>query len=248
MQRQHERYRQLQLCGLLMTVLLWGCATDPVAETAPTSPPPSPSPEAAPEPQRTDLPQRPEEPTTTSPEVPLTVKAGEPVTEAALWEKLQQPQDTLYVVLLRHALAPGTGDPDNFQLDDCTTQRNLSDEGRSQAERIGQTFRDRGVDVSQVLSSQWCRCLETAERMNLGEVVPFPPLNSFFRDRSTAEAQTTAVHEHLAAQAETPGVIVMVTHQVNITALTDYVPRSGEAVIMQVDEQNLILHGPLQPE
>lgn len=243
MQRQLERYRLLLGCGILVITLLWGCATNSVPDTTLTSPAPSPTPDVVPEFQATQPPE-PSSKSATSPETQPVVKAAEPATEATLWEKLQQPHGTLYVVLLRHALAPGNGDPANFQLDDCTTQRNLSDEGRAQAERIGQAFRDRSVQVSQVLSSQWCRCLETAELMGLGEVVPFPPLNSFFRDRSTAEAQTEAVREHVA-QAKNPGVIIMVTHQVNITALTDYVPHSGEAVVMQVDERNLILQGPL---
>jgi phosphohistidine phosphatase SixA len=154
----------------------------------------------------------------------------------------------LYVLLLRHALAPGTGDPASFALNDCATQRNLSAEGRAQAQHIGQSLRDRGVTVRQVLSSQWCRCLETAELMAVGEVEPFPPLNSFFRDRSTADAQTAAVQDYLLSQAETPGVIVMVTHQVNIAALTEIVPRSGEAVVLQMDETTLTPLGQLLPE
>jgi hypothetical protein len=73
--------------------------------------------------------------------------------------------------------------------------------------------------------------------MALGPVEEFPALNSFFADRSTAEAQTAAVREHLLSQTDTPGVILLVTHQVNITALTDIVPRSGEAVVLAVDNE-----------
>jgi phosphohistidine phosphatase SixA len=161
---------------------------------------------------------------------------------------LQRPEETLYVLLLRHALAPGTGDPAAFRLDDCSTQRNLSEEGRDQARRIGQSLRDRGVTVRQVLSSQWCRCLETAELMAVGEVEPLPALNSFFGDRSTAGAQTAAVQDYLLTEADRPGVIIMVTHQVNITALTEIVPRSGEAVLLQVEEDTLMPLGQLMPE
>ncbi|MEM6713533.1 MAG: histidine phosphatase family protein [Cyanobacteria bacterium P01_C01_bin.147] len=171
-----------------------------------------------------------------------------PLTPDALWEQLQEPGDTLYVVLIRHALAPGTGDPTNFQLTDCTTQRNLSAAGRSQAQQIGQAFHDRHVVVQQVLSSQWCRCLETAELMDVGTVEPYPPLNSFFRDRSTAEAQITAVKQYLLSQADHPGVTIMVTHQVNITGLTDIVPQSGEAVVLQVEASELTQMGQLRPE
>ena len=212
-------------------VCLMGCTTNPAPEqTAP--PTSSPSPESALE----DTPLA---------DTPDTSDTSE---EAALWEQLRRPDNQLYAVLLRHARAPGTGDPANFQLDDCTTQRNLSEAGREQAVRIGDVFRERGVSVRQVLSSQWCRCLETAELMNLGDVKPFTPLNSFFRDNTTTAAQTAAVQDYLLTQEETPGVVIMVTHQVNITALTDYVPDSGEAVVMEVEDQALTLHGRLTPE
>lgn len=151
------------------------------------------------------------------------------------WDHLQRADERLYVVLLRHAIAPGTGDPANFRLDDCATQRNLSAAGRSQAQQIGAAFRQRNIDVVQVLSSQWCRCLETADLMVLGPVEPYPPLNSFFRDRSTATQQTAQVQAYVRNQPSR-GVIVMVTHQVNITALTDVVPGSGQAVVMTQNE------------
>ena len=187
--------------------------------------------------------------TITPPRPPdLTVMTASPaLDQAAIWQRLQQP-DQLYVVVLRHALAPGTGDPANFQIEDCTTQRNLSAEGRAQAQQIGQAFRDRGVTIRQVWSSQWCRCLDTAELMDVGPVEPLPALNSFFRDRSRAEVQNTTLKEHLWQQAEQPGVVVMVTHQVNITALTDIVPRSGEAVVIQVNDTGLTHLGQFMPE
>jgi len=78
-----------------------------------------------------------------------------------------------YVAVMRHAIAPGTGDPSNFRLGDCQTQRNLSETGRQQARRLGQLLRDRQVPVTRVLSSQWCRCLETAKLLDLGQVEPF---------------------------------------------------------------------------
>nr|WP_278002743.1 histidine phosphatase family protein [Nodosilinea sp. LEGE 06152] len=152
-----------------------------------------------------------------------------------MWDHLQRADEQLYVVLLRHAIAPGTGDPANFRLDDCATQRNLSAVGRSQAQQIGAAFRQRNIAVAQVLSSQWCRCLETAELMDLGPVEPYPPLNSFFRDRSTAASQTAQVQAYVRNQPN-QGVLVMVTHQVNITALTGVVPGSGQAVVMALNE------------
>ena len=165
--------------------------------------------------------------------------------EEKLWQTLAQADEETYVVLLRHAIAPGTGDPTNFQLDDCATQRNLSENGRQQAIAIGEAFRSRDVPVTEVLSSQWCRCLETAELMDIGPVKPFVPLNSFFQDRSTAEAQTAEVQDYVAANSDRPGVIIMVTHQVNITALSGVFPQSGSAVVVEVNEGQLDILGQL---
>ncbi|NJL47822.1 MAG: histidine phosphatase family protein [Leptolyngbyaceae cyanobacterium SM2_5_2] len=183
-----------------------------------------------------------------SPPPELNVAQPAPSSDsAAVWHQLRQADAQLYVVLLRHALAPGTGDPSNFRLGDCGTQRNLSAEGREQARQIGAAFRQQGIPVVKVLSSQWCRCLETAELMDLGPVEPFPALNSFFNDRSTATRQTTEVQTYLRQQPAR-GVIVMVTHQVNITALTDKVPASGEAVVLrQTAIGELVPVGALDP-
>jgi phosphohistidine phosphatase SixA len=152
------------------------------------------------------------------------------------------------VVLMRHAIAPGTGDPSGFKLGDCSTQRNLSDVGREQARRAGNAFRQRQIPVSQVLSSQWCRCLETAQLLNLGTVKPVPALNSFFSDRSTADIQTAQTRQLIAAHRQQDGVLVMVTHQVNITALTGIVPQSGAAVVVQAnDAGEVVVIGELEP-
>jgi phosphohistidine phosphatase SixA len=161
----------------------------------------------------------------------LLAAAGPARADEALWAALAEGG---HVALMRHAQAPGSGDPENFRLDDCSTQRNLDEAGREQARRTGQAFRDRGVTVGRVLSSQWCRCLETAELLALGEVEPFPPLNSFFGDRAQGPSQTDAVRAYLAdADVEGPS-LVMVTHQVNITALTGIFPRSGEIVVLRL--------------
>ena len=140
-----------------------------------------------------------------------------------------------HIALMRHALAPGTGDPDDFRIDDCATQRNLNGEGRAQARRIGEAFRRNGVDVDRVLSSQWCRCLETAELLTVGDVEAFPALNSFFRAREREAGQTGAVRDLLAELPLNGASLVMVTHQVNITALTGVFPRSGEIVVLKLD-------------
>jgi phosphohistidine phosphatase SixA len=152
---------------------------------------------------------------------------GQTVTE--LWDALQNADG---VALMRHATAPGTGDPNHFQLDDCATQRNLSEEGREQARWIGERFREQGIAEMAVYSSQWCRCLETARLLELGEVTELPDLNSFFSDRRTEEAQTANVREFMDSYAgELP--LMLVTHQVNITALTGIVPASGEVIVLR---------------
>lgn len=176
-------------------------------------------------------------PATPSPSPSAAVSATEPTetADADGWSHLQQ-SETRSFVLMRHALAPGTGDPANFELGDCSTQRNLSETGRNQAQRTGEAFRQRNIAVDQVLSSQWCRCLDTAELMELGEVEPFPPLNSFFQNRALEPEQTEQVRQYMQAQSETAGVTVMVTHFVNIAALSDRQVSSGEMIVMQVNE------------
>ena len=143
------------------------------------------------------------------------------------------------VVLMRHARAPGTGDPDHFALGDCSTQRNLSATGRQQATRIGDRFRANGITQARVYSSQWCRCRDTAEALALGPVVELPVLNSFFRDFSREATQTQALRHWLAEQSRDMP-LVLVTHQVNITALTGVVPSSGEMIIVRRDATGVL--------
>jgi phosphohistidine phosphatase SixA len=140
------------------------------------------------------------------------------------------------VILMRHAqTTPGTGDPPGFKLDDCATQRNLSNAGRRQAQRIGERLRNEGLDVALVASSQWCRCLDTANLLGFARVEPWPDLNSFFNDRSRSDAQTEAIRAAISNRRGQPGVLVLVTHQVNITALTGIVPPQGGLVIVRAD-------------
>ncbi|MBU0725380.1 MAG: histidine phosphatase family protein [Alphaproteobacteria bacterium] len=150
------------------------------------------------------------------------------MTEAALWDALRQGG---HVVMFRHALAPGGGDPDGFRVEDCATQRNLNDAGREQARRIGATFRDNGVRIERVLSSQWCRALDTA-RLAFAEPEPFPPLNSFFAGRGDRNRQTEETRAAIAGFTG-PGTMMMTTHQVNITALTSIFPASGEGIVLR---------------
>lgn len=147
---------------------------------------------------------------------------------SSLWQGLSRGD---YVVLIRHALAPGVGDPPNMQLEQCSTQRNLNEEGRTQARQIGSTFKEH-VTQAQVYASQWCRCLETARLLDLGEVTPLSSLNSFFNDSERAKPQTQALKLWLGKADKLPP-IVLVTHQVNITALTRVMPESGELIFIQ---------------
>jgi len=136
------------------------------------------------------------------------------------------------VALFRHARAPGTGDPANFRLHDCSTQRNLSDEGRRQAQRIGDQFRARQVPVERVLSSRWCRALDTARLAFGASAQPSAPLDSFFSERDQEPAQTQALRQIIEDWRST-GVLVLVTHQVNITALTGIFPSEGEMLVLR---------------
>jgi broad specificity phosphatase PhoE len=133
---------------------------------------------------------------------------------------------------MRHALAPGFSDPENFDVNNCSTQRNLNNDGRHQAKLIGDQFRDNGIYNPLVYSSQWCRCIETAELLELGSVQELAMLNSFFKNFERKQAQTSSTLEWVSkASLATPTVLV--THQVNITALTGFTPSSGELVFVK---------------
>jgi broad specificity phosphatase PhoE len=136
------------------------------------------------------------------------------------------------VMLMRHArTVPGTGDPPGFRLDDCATQRNLSEDGREQARRIGSRLREERVPVGAVRTSAWCRCRETAELLGVGPVERLPPLDSFFEDRSQRDRHRAGILAFMAAWTG-PGNAMLVTHQVNITAVSGVFPGSGEIVVM----------------
>ncbi len=149
--------------------------------------------------------------------------------EPSLWAALKTPG---HFAIMRHALAPGTGDPSNFLLKDCSTQRNLSEGGRRQAERTGTAFRSHGIGTARILSSQWCRCLETGRLLGLGPVEPFDSLNSFFQQMTEGPSQIARLREEIK-KMDLSRPVVMVTHQVVITGLTDVFPASGEVVVMR---------------
>lgn len=139
------------------------------------------------------------------------------------------------IAIMRHALAPGTGDPAEFDVEDCKTQRNLDARGQDQARRIGLALGEAGISFDHVWSSQWCRCLETAELMKVGPITAQPALNSFFRQRERAGRQIAELLDQLEALPDTERAM-LVTHQVNITALTGVFPASGEIVIIRLTD------------
>ena len=132
--------------------------------------------------------------------------------------------------MIRHALAPGFGDPQNFDLNNCSTQRNLDGEGREQAFRIGEKIKAARIKFSKIYSSQWCRCLETAKNMNLGEITVEPGLNSFFQGIVPKEKTLSILRERLKSIETNQQLVLMVTHQVTITAVTGITVSSGGVV------------------
>ena len=131
------------------------------------------------------------------------------------------------VLFMRHALAPGFGDPTEFDVANCNTQRNLNNEGRAKA--IGAALSTSGLVFDAVYSSQWCRCKDTAELMNVGEVQTFPGLNSFFQSHAPKD-KTLALLRGKLDQLPKDRLTLMVTHQVVIQAITNQSVSSGGLV------------------
>ena len=153
------------------------------------------------------------------------------------------------IVVFRHADAPGGGDPPGLKLDDCSTQRNLSAEGRAQARRIGERLRQERVAVGAVWASQWCRTRETAELLGSGPVRDAVAFNSFFgeREREAAQTRQTAAARAALLGWRGPVSLVVVTHQVNLTALTGIFPAQGEGVVLRPRAGQLEVVGRVLP-
>jgi phosphohistidine phosphatase SixA len=140
-----------------------------------------------------------------------------------------------HVAIMRHALAPGTGDPPNFRLADCATQRNLGPQGRSDARAIGRRLRQAGLKEGRVLSSPWCRCLETARLLELGPVRQSDALAQLASDGSNRGRIVAAMRALIAGLDRAGPSTIMVTHQTNIDALTGTDTRSGEIVVLKLE-------------
>jgi len=150
--------------------------------------------------------------------------------EAAAWTALHAGR---HVALMRHTDAPGgAGDPPGFRLDDCATQRNLSARGRADALRIGARLRAEGIAVERILSSPWCRCMDTATLLQLGPVEAEPTFGNVVvlsDQRATLTAGARAVIDQWTGS----GILLVVTHGANIFALTGISPASGEIVVVR---------------
>ena len=135
------------------------------------------------------------------------------------------------VLFMRHALAPGFGDPDYFSIDDCSTQRTLNETGRAQARAIGVKLAAANIKFSAIYSSYWCRCLETAQLLGLGSIKPFDGLNSFFQNHVPREATLAKLRQKLDSLSISTPASIMVTHSVTIRAITGISVASGGVVI-----------------
>jgi len=157
---------------------------------------------------------------------PLLGRAQSATGQADFWNLLRQGGN---VLLMRHAQTePGIGDPSNFRMGDCSTQRNLNETGREQSQRVAAAFQREKIAVDEVRSSAWCRCVDTAE-LAFGRHTVWPPLNSFFQ-QDGGKAQTRAVLQALQT-FQAPRNLVLVTHQVNISALTGSFVGMGEMLL-----------------
>jgi phosphohistidine phosphatase SixA len=157
--------------------------------------------------------------------------------EAAAWTALRA---GAHVALMRHTDAPGgTGDPPGFKLEDCTTQRNLSDKGRAEAAQIGTRLKAEGIAFEKILSSPWCRCMDTARLLDMGPVEPAPTFSNVVVLRDQTEALTKGARA-LIADWRGAGTLLVVTHGANIRALTGISPATGEIVVVDAAEDGSI--------
>jgi broad specificity phosphatase PhoE len=151
--------------------------------------------------------------------------------DEALWTLLKGGGQ---VVLIRHTITtPGVGDPPGFKLEDCSTQRNLTDEGRGHAKRIGEAWRARGIPVERVVSSPWCRCVETAKLAFGKHDEVSTALNNLFgrqenRDRQVEQMKALVSSKNSPKKAN----LVLVSHGSTIVALTGVSPGTGEMVVV----------------
>lgn len=161
--------------------------------------------------------------------------------ELLIWDKLSASSAKGYVLLLRHSLAPGVGDPENFKLGDCSTQRNLSQEGRDDAAEIGAWIKRQKVKIYRVESSRWCRARQTAKLLDIGKVKLNKNLDSLFRESNLeSHPQTLKTKEQILNHRDKSGLLVLVGHYVNIAALVGVGVDSGEGLIVKANKNSVI--------
>jgi phosphohistidine phosphatase SixA len=157
--------------------------------------------------------------------------------ELLIWDKLTASSAKGYVLLLRHSLAPGVGDPENFKLGDCSTQRNLSQEGRDDASEIGAWIKRQKVKIYRVESSRWCRARQSAELLDIGKVKLNKNLDSLFRESNLeSHPKTLKTKQQIISHRNKKGLLVLVGHYVNISALVGVGVDSGEGVIVKANK------------
>lgn len=151
--------------------------------------------------------------------------------------------DGQHILMIRHADAPGFSDPPGFKVSDCSTQRNLGERGRQQARALGDWLNQQGIDSARMFSSPWCRCMDTATLMAKGPVVAEAALGSFFQEMSDSAQQTRALERWLAKQliVSPRQPMILVTHQVNISAFTGQSVGEGEVMLVKVSPKGTYL-------
>jgi phosphohistidine phosphatase SixA len=155
-------------------------------------------------------------------------------THADQGDLIKQIKSGGHVLMIRHAYAPGTGDPAHFKIGDCSTQRNLDNRGRSQARTIGDWLRSKEIKNAKVYSSQWCRCLETAALLNFGSVSELSALNSFYELPQNREPNIKALRSFIANLPTNGELIILVTHFVTILEIAGEGVSSGEGVVLKL--------------
>ena len=163
-----------------------------------------------------------------------------------LYESLKKSDS---VLLMRHALAPGIGDPAGYKLQDCKSQRNLDATGRAQAQKTGQWLKAQGVGNALVFTSAWCRCKETAENLAFGTPVLEPSLNSFFDDMRQGPQSNVNLQKFIVGQLKSKGdkALILVTHHVNIAEFTGENVGSGDMVLAKVNSAGKLVSFKIYP-
>ena len=179
----------------------------------------------------------------------LFLLSGLFIAQQALASLANDLQDGQHVLLMRHADAPGYGDPAGYVISQCSSQRNLGDYGKKQAKAIGTWLSSQGIQKADVFSSPWCRCLDTANLLNKGPIKIEPSLSSFFDNMSLEKRQTKELEAFIKSELAKPSKapLILVTHHVNIQAYTGKVVGVGDMVLVRVNKKGEYLSHTIYP-